>query len=126
LWQEFLTDVNYLVEHPFAVSRAATPITRKTDFFAFIFAQSRHFRKSPSPRWSKPKGEFAPTLAWHQDSHMRHFLWIIAIFCLAGCRTPPPPAPPGGVNIDVPFVKIRVADSPPPIVVDETPKKPRL
>jgi hypothetical protein len=46
---------------------------------------------------------------------MRHLLILAVLCCLAACKhsDPPPPAP-GGVNIDVPGVHIRVADSPPP------------
>jgi len=55
---------------------------------------------------------------------MRQVYWLIAAFCLTGCRTPEPPPQAGGVRIDVPFVRIRVADSPEPTVIgEELPKK---
>ena len=51
---------------------------------------------------------------------MRRLL-LLALLCLASCKhtPPPPPPPPGGVSIDVPGVRIRVADSPRPVTVDE-------
>jgi hypothetical protein len=41
------------------------------------------------------------------------FALFLMLLCLAGCKTNPPPPPPNsGVAIDVPGVRIRVADRP--------------
>ena len=43
---------------------------------------------------------------------VRHLL-MLSVLCLAACKSAPlSPPPPGGVAIDVPGVKIRVADNP--------------
>lgn len=51
---------------------------------------------------------------------MRHAIMLALLCTLAACKTnQPPPAspPPGGVNVDAPFVHIR-SGSPTPVSVD--------
>ena len=46
-------------------------------------------------------------------------LLLLALLCVGACKhTNEPPPPPGGVHVSVPGVRIHVADSPEPVIVD--------
>jgi hypothetical protein len=55
---------------------------------------------------------------------MRHLMVLgVCLLCLAGCKTSsPPPSNGPGVSVDVPGVRIRVADSPDRSTVDPAAK----